>query len=177
MNEKEAKEGKKSEKETIIVQDGEKLLEVELIEEGDPRWFEIVDYKGEEAKFYPYTGAYQSVKTGKIIGNQGGRQDFDGSAMATIGHTNKREAILDALMEVGVERGWGALPGVVLARLVKKAVEIGLDDTGRTGTDNRKLVFGLVDYLEKESGSKGATVAVEVQTKDSKLRIRAILDL
>ena len=184
LTEKEVKEGKKEledspEKlgEPIIVQDGEKVTEIEIIEEGDPKWFEIVDYNGEEVKHYPYTGALQSVKTGKIVGNQGGRKGFDGSAMVAIAHANKKEAILDALTEIGVERGWGPLPGVVLARLVKKAIQIGLDDEGRTGTDNRKLVFGLVDYLEKEAGTKSPTLHIEVQTEESKTRIRAILDL
>ncbi len=174
MNEKDVKEGKKDEKEPILVH---ALHGVEVIQPDDPKWFEIVDYKGEKAKFYPYTGAYMSVKTGQVVGNQGGRKDFDGAAMVNIAHANKREAILDALTEVGVERGWGAVPGIVLARLVKKAVEIGLDDEGRTGTDNRKLVFGLVDYLEKEPGTKSATLGIEVQTEESKIRIRAILDL
>ena len=174
MNEKEVKTGKK---EPIITRNDKSLLGIEVIEEGDPKWFEIVDYNGEKAKHYPYTGAYISVKTGRIMGNQGGRQDFDGSAMVTIAQTKKEEAILDALTMVAIERGFGAVPTATLVEIIKKRAEIAIDNEGRDGGEAAKLILALSDYTEEKSSSQGPAVRIDIYTEESKAIIKKLLDL
>ena len=167
MNEKEVKSGLKLEEES----------EIQVIEPGDPKWFEIVDYKGEKAKHYPYTGAFISVKTGKIMGNQGGRQDFDGPAMDSLAKAKKKEAIIDALTIVAVERGFGMVPTATLAAIVKTRIEVALDNKSRAGNDAAKLILSLTDYIEEESGAEGPKVRIDIYSEESKAIIKKILDL
>ena len=181
MNEKEVKTGikeyREGQKKPIVQEVPGSLDQVEIIEPGDPKWFEIVDYNGEKAKHYPYTGAYISVKTGRIMGNQGGRQDFDGSAMVTIAQTKKREAILDALTMVAIERGFGAVPTATLVEIIKKRAEIAIDNEGRDGGEAAKLILALSDYTEEKSSSQGPAVRIDIYTEESKAIIKKLLDL
>lgn len=149
--------------------------EIVVIEEGDPKWFEIVEYKGEQAKHYPYTGAYLSVKTGKILGNEGGRKDFDADAMSLLGRTKKREAIIDGLTKAAIEQGVGHVPTAMLSEIVRKRAEIAATNDGRAGNDAAKLILGLVDFIEDDAGEQGPALRLDMDKETAKNFIRAMI--
>ena len=144
---------------------------------GDKKYFEIVEYKGEQCRHYTYTGAYISLESGKILGNEGGRVDWDGTAMVTLGHNSRREAILDGLAKAAVEHGLGVVPTAMLSEIVRKRAEVAIMNDGRAGNDAAKFVWGLVGYLESESGAKGPAVRIDLDKETAKKLVKALVEL
>jgi len=139
----------------------DELLEKCYLEETDPKYFMWVEYKGEMCKYYPYTGAYYGIESKHIIGNDGGRVDFDGSALATKRHADRRAAIARGLAEAAQEEGIGSTPTDMLAEVVKAQAKQALEQT-RDGTGAAKFVWGLVGIDEDKKTHAAATVTVEL---------------
>ena len=144
---------------------------------GDKKYYEIVEYKGEQCRHYTYTGAYISLESGKICGNDTGRVDWDGTAMVTLGHNSRREAILDGLAKAAVEHGVGVVPTAMLSEIVRKRAKVAVENEGRAGNDAAKFVWGLVGYLESESGAKGPAVRIDLDEETAKTLMKALVDL
>lgn len=149
---------------------------VEVIDPDSPKWFEIVDYKGEPAKHYPYTGAYISVKTGQIIGNEGGRKDFDAAALNAIGRSQRREAIIDGLTKAAIEQGVGVVPTAMLSEIVRKRAEVAATNDARAGNDAAKLIFQLADYIEDDSGEEGPALRLDMDKETARNFIKAMVE-
>jgi hypothetical protein len=131
-------------------------------EEGHPKFFEYKEWDGELCKHYPYTGVYISLVTGQIVANVGGREDFDGSALATKRHADRRAAIAKGLAEAAQEEGIGSTPTDMLAEVVKSQAKQALEQT-RDGTGAAKFVWGIVGFDEEQKSSgSAATVTVEL---------------
>ena len=173
MSEKDEKSDKK---EPVVKNIPGSFGDVEIIDPSDPKWFEIVDYKDEKAKFYPYTGAYISVATGKIMGNKGGKRDWDGSAMGSLGQQQKREAVLNAFTTVAIERGFGVIPAAALSKVVQRRLEVALDNEGRAGNDAAKFVVGLIGFAEDSRGETGPAMRIDLDKTAAKELLMAIVN-
>jgi hypothetical protein len=130
-------------------------------EEGHTKYFSYRKHEGELCKYYPYTGVYISLVTGQIVANIGGREDFDGSALATKRHADRRAAIAKGLAEAAQEEGIGSTPTDMLAQVVKAQAKQALEQT-RDGTGAAKFVWGLVGVEEDKKAGAAATVTVEL---------------
>lgn len=148
-----------------------------VIDPKSPKWYEIVEYKGEDAKHYPYTGAFISVATGKILGNEGGRVDFDGSALATLHHTSRREAIIDGLTKAAIEGGFGVVPTAMLSEIVRKRAEVAATNSGRAGNDAAKLILQLADFIEDDSKEKGAALSLSMDGEIAREFVKGMIAL
>jgi len=131
---------------------------------GDTKYFEYREYKEEICRYYPYTGAYVSLVTGQIRGNDGGRVDFDGSALVTKRHADRRAAIAKGLAEAAAEMGIGSTPTDMLSEVVKAQAKQALEQT-RDGTGAAKFVWGLVGIDEEKKSGAAATVTVELDAE------------
>jgi hypothetical protein len=145
-------------------------------EEGHPKHFEYQMEKGEMCKYYPYTGAYYGLESKRIIKNDGGRKDFDGSALATKRHADRREAIAQGLTEAAIESGLGSTPTDMLAEVVKRQAQQALQET-RDGTNAAKFVWGIVGYKdEEEKNTASARVTVELDADSVANILRKLAD-
>ena len=134
------------------------------LEPNDPKFYLFRDRNGEMCKYYPYTGAYYGLTSKHIVANDGGRQDFDGSAMVTKRHADRRAAIAQGLAEAAIEEGIGSTPTDMLAQVIKNQAIQALEQT-RDGTGAAKLIWGIVGMdVEAETG-KQAAVTVELNAE------------
>jgi hypothetical protein len=140
------------------------ILEPCTLEESDPKFFMYVEKSGEMCKYFPYTGAYYGLESKHIIHNDGGRVDFDGSALATKRHADRRAAIARGLAEAALEEGIGNTPTDMLAEVVKQQAKQALEQT-RDGTGAAKFVWGLVGIDEEKKSNAAATVTVELDAE------------
>ena len=131
------------------------------LDPNDPKYFEFRDYDGEMCKYFPYTGAYYGLSSKKIVKNDGGRKDFDGSAMVTKRHADRRAAIAQGLAEAAIEEGIGSTPTDMLAQVIKNQAIQALEQT-RDGTGAAKLIWGIVGMDVDDKGGKQAAVTVEL---------------
>ena len=163
--------------EEVIIEKIEPLTgDLIVIEPGTPKWYEIVEYKGEDCKHYPYTGAYIWVKTGKIMGNQGGRVDFDAAALVAIGRRQRREAIIDGLTKAAIEQGVGVVPTAMLSEIIRKRAEVAATNDARAGNDAAKLIFQLADYIEDDSGAEGPALRLDMDKETARNFIKAMVE-
>ena len=129
---------------------------------------EIIDWNGEEARFYPATGAIMVFSEEHnrwiIRANRGGRPGFNGKEMVAARELKKEKAVLDGLEKAGWEmdlRGASAVLSAIVAARAKNAV----DDEGRTGNADAKFIFSLVNQNnEDESESPSLRVDMDKET-------------
>lgn len=137
------------------------ILEPCDLDPADPKYFEYREANGEMCKYFPYTGAYYGLESKHIIRNDGGRVDFDGSALVTKRHADRRAAIAKGLAEAALEEGIGSTPTDMLAEVVKMQAKQALEQT-RDGTGAAKFVWGLVGIDEEKKDGAAARVTVEL---------------
>ena len=163
-------------KEDNIVLTGDDIMPLE-----SPK-YEIIDFEGAEARFYPRTGAimvFDEAKNRWIIrANRGGRKDFDGKAMVAARELKKEQAIIDGLVQAASEldmrfatSATGMLSAIVAAR-AKNAYS----DEGRTGNADAKFIFSIVG-ANSEGGEEGPSLRVDMDADTAAGFIAAMKDL
>jgi hypothetical protein len=150
--------------------------EIEVISD---QKYEIIDWNGEEARFYPSTGAIMvfddEYNRWIIRANRGGRVDFDPQEMATARLLKREKAIVEGLEKAGgkldLRTATSVLSAIVAAR-AKNAVE----DEGRTGNADAKFIFSLVSE-NSETGEKGPAVRIDMDKDSAEALIKRLIDL
>jgi hypothetical protein len=141
--------------------------------------YEIIEYEGEQCRFYPQSGAVMSeLPSGKlmIVANLGGRPDFDGKEMVAIRELKKEQAILDGLRNAAEEldlRGASAMLSAIVAARAKNAVE----DEGRTGSTDAKFIFSLVRQDREGEEEDGPALRIDMDQEVAEALIRKLVDL
>lgn len=136
----------------------EPLDDPEILEIFDDKLqkFEIIEYEGAEARFYPTTGAimvFDEARNRWIIrANRGGRPDFDGRAMVAARELKKEQAIIDGL-ETAALHFDGRTASDMLERIVTARAKNAVDDEGRTGNADAKFIFSIV--AQNSEGGEG----------------------
>ena len=150
--------------------------EIEVISEKN---YEIIDWNGQEARFYEATGAIMvfSEENNRWIirANRGGRPDFDGAAMVVARELKKEKAIVEGLEKAGGHldlRGATAVLSAIVAARAKNAIE----DDGRTGNADAKFIFSLVSE-NRETGEQGPAVRIDMDKDSAEALIARLLDL
>ena len=141
--------------------------------------YEIIDWNGEEARFYPSTGAVMVFSKEHnrwiIRANRGGRPDFDGKAMVAARELKKEKAIVEGLEAAGYAldlRSATAVLSAIVAARAKNAI----DDEGRTGNADAKFIFSLVSE-NRETGESGPAVRIDMDKESAEALITRLLDL
>ena len=141
--------------------------------------YEIIDWNGQEARFYQSTGAIMvfSEENNRWIirANRGGRPDFDGAAMVVARELKKEKAIVEGLEKAGGHldlRGATAVLSAIVAARAKNAIE----DEGRTGNADAKFIFSLVSE-NRETGEQGPAVRIDMDKDSAEALIARLLDL
>ena len=166
----------------IVVQEdpltGKVLTESDISELSTPNYEEI-DWNGEEARFYPSTGAVMVFSEEHnrwiIRANRGGRPDFDGKAMVAARELKKEKAIVEGLEAAGYAldlRSATAVLSAIVAARAKNAI----DDEGRTGNADAKFIFSLVSE-NRETGESGPAVRIDMDKESAEALITRLLDL
>ena len=150
--------------------------EIVVIEE---QKHEIIDWNGEEARFYPSTGAImvfsEEFNRWIIRANRGGRPDWDGKAMVIARELKKEKAIVEGLEKAGAKldlRGATAVLSAIVAARAQNAV----DDEGRTGNADAKFIFSLVSE-NRDTGEAGPAVRIDMDKDSAEQLITRLLDL
>ena len=141
--------------------------------------YEIIDWNGDEARFYPSTGAImvfsEEYNRWIIRANRGGRPDWDGKAMVVARELKKEKAIVE-----GLEKAGGALDlrgaTAVLSAIVAARAENAISDDGRDGNADAKFIFSLVSE-NRETGEQGPAVRIDMDKDSAEKLITRLLDL
>ena len=130
----------------------------------DPK-FEIIEYEGKEARYYPGSGAIQDPETGKFLANTGGRPGMaDGIAkeIAITRWTGVREAIIKGLSDAATELKIGTVPQDMLAEVVKARALTAASSSGKAGNDAARFIFSIVGTLDEGGEQKSAAMEVKM---------------
>ena len=129
---------------TVEVLTGDDIMPLE------PQKYDIIEYEGAPARFYPATGAIfvfsEEHNRWIIRANRGGRPGFDGAEMVKARELKKREAIINGLEEAAEDldlrftKGASGVLSAIVAARAKNAVE----DDGRTGNADAKFIFSII---------------------------------
>jgi hypothetical protein len=156
-----------------------KTSEITVIEPQKGANYEIIDWNGEEARYYERSGAimvFDDERNSWIIrANRGGRSDFDATEMIKARELKKEKAILDGLEAAAYAldlRTASAVLSAVVAARAKNAIE----DEGRTGNADAKFIFSLVSK-NGETGEQGPAVRIDMDENSAKELINRLLDL
>ena len=141
--------------------------------------YEIIDWNGEEARFYQSTGAIMVFSEEHnrwiIRANRGGRPDFDAKAMVVARELKKEKAIVE-----GLEKAGGTLDlrsaTAVLGAIVAARAENAISDKGRTGNADAKFIFSLVSE-NRDTGEQGPSVRIDMDKDSAEALITRLLDL
>lgn len=154
----------------------EEKSEITVIE---PKKYEIIDWNGEEARFYPSTGAImvfsERYNRWIIRANRGGRQDWDGKAMAEARVLKKEKAIVEGLEKAGWEldlRTATAVLSAIVAARAKNAIE----DEGRTGNADAKFIFSLVSEGGEDEGGRPA-LRIDMDKETAEELVKRLVEL
>ena len=138
----------------------------------DPVKFEIVEYKGQEARFYPGSGAYMSVETGVILGNEGGNPLFKEpgypAELARKKAVLVREAIIKGLSDAATELNVGEVPTDMLAEIVKARAVTAASSSGKAGNDAARFIFSIVGATDDDGNQKTAAMEVKMSPEMAK---------
>ena len=141
--------------------------------------YEITEWNGEEARFYPATGAIMVFSEEHnrwiIRANRGGRPDWDGAEMVAARELKKEKAIVE-----GLEKAGGALDlrgaTAVLSAIVEARAKNAIEDEGRTGNADAKFIFSLVSE-NRETGEEGPAVRIDMDKEAAEQLIKRLIDL
>ena len=141
--------------------------------------YEIIEWNGEEARFYERTGAIMVFSEEHnrwiIRANRGGRQDWDGAEMVVARELKKDKAIVEGLEKAGGRldlRSATAVLSAIVAARARNAIE----DEGRTGNADAKFIFSLVSE-NRETGEEGPALRIDMDKDSAKELITRLLEL
>ena len=154
----------------------DKNTEIVVVEE---QKYEIIDWNGEEARFYPQTGAImvfsEEYNRWIIRANRGGRPDWDGKAMVVARELKKEKAIVEGLEKAGGQLDLRSATAV-LSAIVAARAENAVNDEGRTGNADAKFIFSLVSE-NRETGEEGPAIRIDMDKESAEALITRLLDL
>ena len=143
------------------------------------RKYDIIEWNGVEARFYPTTGAIMVFSEEHnrwiIRANRGGRPDFDGKEMVIARELKKEQAIVEGLEKAGGNldlRGATAVLSAIVAARASNAIS----DDGRTGNADAKFIFSLVSE-NRETGEQGPAVRIDMDKEAAEELIKRLIDL
>ena len=141
--------------------------------------YEITEWNGEEARFYPRTGAIMVFSEEHnrwiIRANRGGRVDWDGAEMVVARELKKEKAIVEGLEKAGGQLDLRGATAVLSAIVAARATNAIADD-GRTGNADAKFIFSLVSE-NRETGEAGPAVRIDMDEASATKLIERLLDL
>lgn len=150
-------------------------LEGEIVEVN----YEMTTWNGQEARFYPQTGAvmvFDEEKNRWIIrANRGGRPDWDAREMVAARELLKEKAIVEGLEAAGYAMDLRSATSV-LSAIVAARAKNAIDDEGRTGNADAKFIFSLVSE-DRETGESGPAVRIDMDKESAETLISRLLDL
>ena len=153
-----------------------KNTEIEVLE---PKKYEIIDWNGEEARYYRSTGAImvfsEEFNRWIIRANRGGRVGFDGKAMVEARELKKEKAVLDGLEKAGATVDLRSATAV-LSAIVAARAENAIADPGRTGNADAKFIFSLVSE-NRETGEEGPAIRIDMDKESAAALVARLLDL
>ena len=145
----------------------------------DNKRFEIVDYKGSEARFYPATGAIMVFSEQHnrwiIRANRGGRPDFDGVAMVVARELKREQAIINGLQNAADGFDMRTASDM-LARIVEARAKNAVSDEGRTGNADAKFIFSLIGE-NSEGEQEGPSLRVDMDADTAAGFIEALKEM
>ena len=141
--------------------------------------YEIIEWNGDEARFYPSTGAIMvfSEENNRWIirANRGGRKDFDGKAMVAARELKKEKAIVEGLEAAGYHYDKRSATAM-LSKIVEARAKNAVEDEGRTGNADAKFIFSLVSE-NRDSGEEGPSLRIDMDKESAEILISRLLEL
>lgn len=134
--------------------------EVEVIETPN---YELIEYEGEECRFYPASGAVMTVGENgatKIVANLGGRPDMStevARGMAERRAQLRNEAIAQGLISAGLDMKLphAGTPYAVLAEIVRQRALVATRDN-RDGNEAAKFIFSITKMDAEEEKAENS---------------------
>ena len=140
--------------------------------------YEIIDWNGQEARFYQSTGAifvYDDSKNRWIIrANRGGRPDWDGAKMVEARELKKEKAIIDGLEATGWELDLRTATSV-LSAIVAARAKNAIEDEGRTGNADAKFIFSLIGVGEGKE--EGPALRIDMDKDTAKELVERLIEI
>lgn len=144
------------------------------IVEGEVK-YEIIEYEGKEARFYPASGAIQDPATGKFLANRGGNplmksEPGYAAGLAKVKAVKVREAIIKGLSDAAtsLEDVIGEAPEDMLAEIVKARAVTAASSSGKAGNDAARFIFSVIGHLDEQGKEQGAAMEIKMSPEMAK---------